>query len=97
MTNKYQVCPRCHGEGTVVNGAVSVWTQEDREENPDSFQDMLDGVYDVVCPACHGRRVMTTEEISSYDDDRDDKIADTKLYAMESGDPELYYSASEYH
>ena len=97
MPNKYEVCPRCEGAGTVVNGAVSVWTQEDRAEDPDSFQAMLDGVYDVECPACHGRRVMTAEELASYYEDRADKIADTKLYAMEGGDPELYYSASEYH
>lgn len=97
MARKYQVCPRCEGDGTVVNGAVSVWTQSDITDDPDSFQDMLNGVYDVECPACHGKRVMTAEEIETYYNERSENIADTKLYAMESGDPELYYSAAQYH
>lgn len=81
MTPKYEVCPRCEGEGTIVNPVLSVWTESDRNEDPDGFRDMLSGLYDVPCTECHGKRVVTPEDEADYAERR----ADHRTYLMESG------------
>jgi hypothetical protein len=42
---KWHVCPECQGEGEVVHPALSVWTQDDILEDPESFEEMRRGTY----------------------------------------------------
>lgn len=58
----YEVCPECRGHGQTVHRALSVWTEEDRYADPDGFEDMMQGVYDVVCGTCRGERVIDVSE-----------------------------------
>lgn len=78
---KYEVCPRCEGKGKIVHPALSVWTESDRSEDPDSFAQMLDGDYDVTCTECHGLRVVTEEDEAEYHE----RLSDTRTRLAESG------------
>lgn len=84
MDNKYQVCNRCDGEGVIVNPAVSVWTGSDIERDPDGFDDMRAGVFNVTCPQCRGKRVTTEDDTTAYREYCDD----ARMRALESGDYE---------
>lgn len=53
---KYRVCPKCDGEGVIVNPVLSVWTQDDIADDPESFEAMLEGRYDQTCNLCGGKR-----------------------------------------
>ena len=55
MSGKYEVCLRCDGEGKMVNPALSVWTGSDIDDDPEGFDNMINGMYDVVCPECKGK------------------------------------------
>jgi RecJ-like exonuclease len=88
----WKICPRCEGDGKVVHPACSVWTQEDRYNDPDGFDEMMEGAYDVTCQRCGG-----TGKVRSDGEDEDgysyaERLADAKLRGMEDGDPELYYN-----
>lgn len=52
-TSPWIICPTCRGNGkhSLALGAI---TQEDRERDwdPDSWQDYLDGAYDQPCADC---------------------------------------------
>ena len=85
MATKYRVCPLCSGEGTVVNRALSVWTGEDIANDPDGFEEMLSGTYDVACYRCDGLRVVTAQSERAYRQEREDM----RTYAMESGQYDL--------
>lgn len=55
------VCPRCRGEGSIVNPSVDghgITADEMDELGPEFMQDYLDGLYDVRCPRCTGLRVV---------------------------------------
>jgi DnaJ-class molecular chaperone len=78
---KYEVCPRCEGEGTIVHPSLSVWTESDRAEDPESFDAMMHGAYDVQCTECHGRRVVTTQDHTDFLE----RQADHRVRLMESG------------
>lgn len=67
---KYRVCGTCEGEGKMVHRAASVWTGEDRAADPDAFEDMLEGRYDVPCDECGGLRVTTEETRREFADRR---------------------------
>ena len=69
---KYEVCPQCEGEGKMVNRAVSVWTSSDRDEDPEGFEDMMNGVYDVACDMCRGKRVVSTQDLEDFAERRAD-------------------------
>lgn len=79
---KYRVCSRCDGEGKIVNPAVSVWTHQDRVDDPEGFEGMLRGDYNVTCPKCRGNRVTTRSDEEEYRHN----VEDARIYAMESGD-----------
>jgi ribosomal protein S27E len=50
-----EVCPNCHGRGTVDNlGDVTEWLRED----PDAIDDYMSGMYDVRCDECQGHNVV---------------------------------------
>jgi hypothetical protein len=80
-TSKYRVCPRCEGEGSVVNPVLSVWTESDRYDDPEGFESMLRGDYDVACPECGGKRVVTEQD----EDDYREREQDRRTRDMESG------------
>lgn len=80
---KYHLCPQCQGHGVTVHAAVSVWTESDREEDPEGFEDMLAGHYDVTCPRCRGLRVVDTareEEFTEEEDDRRTRLMESGIY-----------------
>ena len=71
MTTKYEVCPRCDGEGYVSKlGAFNRdWVEE--EYGPDAEEFMAEytkrgGAYDEFCPECKGERVVTAECVEEY-------------------------------
>jgi hypothetical protein len=55
-------CPECRGKRTIVHPDLSVWTQDDIAEDPESFEAMMQGRYDIRCPACKGEGVVDPEE-----------------------------------
>lgn len=80
---KYEVCPRCEGEGKIVHPGLSVWTESDRWEDPEGFEDMMSGRYDVTCPECHGLRVVTENQEEEYEERRRDehtRLAESGIY-----------------
>ena len=85
---KWEICPSCEGEGKVVHPACSVWTAEDRYEDPDGFESMMNGDYDVTCAECHGSGKVRAEDEEKYRE----RLEDARIRAMESGDPEMYYN-----
>ena len=78
---EWEVCPQCEGEGKMVHPALSVWTESDRAEDPESFEAMLEGRYDVVCDRCNGLRVVDAESEERYAED----VRDRHTRLMESG------------
>jgi DnaJ-class molecular chaperone len=69
--DKYSVCPECRGEGKIVHRGLSVWTESDRFEDPESFEAMMEGRYDVTCDRCNGLRVVTTESELEFNEQRE--------------------------
>ena len=63
------VCPRCSGEGKIVNPAIdgNGLSREDFDEDPDFREDYMSGLYDVVCPECNGRNVVLVVDESLSD------------------------------
>ena len=89
-TTKYSVCPRCEGEGSTVHPYVSVWTESDRAEDPEGFDDMLRGVYDVPCPECGGKRVVTAEDEADYQEREQDRRTAMYEDGIYPGSPDWY-------
>jgi len=89
---KYEVCPQCEGEGKIVNPAVSVWTRQDIDEDPENFENMRNGMFDVPCDLCHGQRVVTADDMDSFRERRE--VA--KQMAMEDRDWETISNGSYY-
>ena len=72
---RYEVCPRCEGEGKHVNPSIdgNGLTQSDFDEDPQFREDYFSGMYDVTCYECHGNRVVPEldwSNISAVDADR---------------------------
>ena len=80
-TQTFQVCDTCHGHGKVVHPSLSVWTQSDRDEDPEGFESMMEGDYDVPCPECKGLRVTSTTDHEDYLE----RERDRRTQLMESG------------
>jgi hypothetical protein len=78
---KYEVCGTCQGEGKIVHPALSVWNESDRYEDPESFENMMNGDYDQTCPECDGKRVTTKVQEKRYAE----KQQDHRTFLMESG------------
>jgi hypothetical protein len=66
IPSKNQMCDECGGNGKVDNPAFSNGiTQEDRDEmGEESFENYMDGRYDVTCPCCKGQRVIKVADVS---------------------------------
>lgn len=70
---KFEVCPRCHGEGSQVNPAIdgNGLTAEDIDEaGPEFLDDYLSGVYDVPCHQCKGERVVAVPDMERLNDEQ---------------------------
>src|SRR5215831_3561630 len=57
LPTKWQVCPRCNGNGSHVNSAIddNGLTAADFDEDPDFGESYMRGDYDVTCEECDGR------------------------------------------
>jgi hypothetical protein len=86
----YQVCPKCRGEGKIVNPYVSVWTSEDRDNDPDGFEAMMAGDYDVACPECGGKRVVTRQDEEDYAERERDRRTGLMEDGIYPGHPDYY-------
>ena len=76
----WMICPECEGEGTMVHPACSVWTQDDRAEDPDGFEAMMHGAYDIRCAHCGGSGKVKEDFQDEFD------YTDARMRAMENGD-----------
>jgi len=91
--HKWEICSRCDGEGTQVHPAFSVWTSEDRAEDPEAFEAMMAGAYDIPCKVCGGTgKVKIHEDDGTCEeyDDYQERYNDARTRAMEMGDWEAY-------
>lgn len=91
MKRKWMICPECEGEGKIVHPACSVLTGEDIAEDPESFEEMMRGTYDVTCNTCHGagKIVEPTEEEMDAERERAEMA---RTQAAENGDYEAVNS-----
>ena len=75
---RYDVCPRCRGEGSHTNPAVDghgISREEMDELGDEFFDDYMSGVYDIACEKCKGQRVVlvadeervTPEQLREYE------------------------------
>jgi len=68
---RWEVCPRCGGNGTHVNPAIDgngITREEMDELGPDFFEDYMTGVYDVTCEECGGKRVVWEIDWEQWED-----------------------------
>ena len=82
-TGPWTVCPEGRGQGSYVHPAVSVWTESDRDEDPEGFSDMLRGDYDVSCEVCEGRRVVP--DTTEFQEELAYEAEAAATYRMETG------------
>lgn len=87
---KYRVCGTCQGEGKMVHRAASVWTSEDRAADPDAFEDMLEGRYDVPCDECHGKRVVSDADERDFAERRADHFTMLREQGIGPGSPDWF-------
>ena len=57
----YEVCHSCKGTGKTC-AHLGYFTDEDINEDPDFFHDVIDGKYDKACPECEGQRLIAVVE-----------------------------------
>ncbi len=72
---KFEVCPICEGEGKYVNPNIDSQgiTEDEMEELGEDFEeDYFAGNFDVTCKCCRGARVVTVEQLESYESDLED-------------------------
>ena len=91
---KWMICPVCEGEGKTVNPAIDCngLTAEDFHEDPDFFEDYMNGTYDITCRACSGKRVVTKNRVKELAQNAEDR----ELAARENGDYEAYCGARDW-
>jgi hypothetical protein len=90
---RYKVCPVCEGEGKVAPPWVFTG-DELAEQGPEFAADYASGAYDVACRRCHGQRVVEADPAAEarFAAEEAEALDDVRVYALESGDPELYYN-----
>jgi hypothetical protein len=71
VPGKYDVCPRCHGHGSITNPSIGAITGDEweRDWSPEEREDYVRGVYDVTCPQCQGLRVVVIPDRSKLTDE----------------------------
>lgn len=57
---RWEICPDCEGEGKHVHDALSVPSEEYRDD-PDFMEDYFSGAYDVRCERCDGTGKVRTD------------------------------------
>jgi DnaJ-class molecular chaperone len=90
MSTKYRVCPSCRGEGKIVNPVLSVWTQNDRADDPEGFESMMRGDFDVACPECGGKRVVTRQDEADFREREQDRRTQLRESGIWPGSPDWY-------
>jgi hypothetical protein len=67
---KFEVCPRCEGEGKHMNPSIGevAYTREDFDADPDFEEQYFSGAYDVTCYECKGQRVVKAREAKTQDE-----------------------------
>lgn len=77
MSHKFKICPVCFGEGSVCR-IKEAFTREEAEEwygpEVDEFLEEYltrGGAYDEVCPACKGHRVLSAQQFTDWEDERE--------------------------
>src|SRR5277367_5213950 len=65
---KFEVCPRCGGEGSHTNPSIdgNGLTRQDFDEDPDFEEAYFRGDYDVRCEECKGTRVKAVPDFSRW-------------------------------
>lgn len=87
---EWMVCPECQGEGKQVNPVLSVWTEQDRLDDPESFEAMLAGRYDQVCRRCNGRTTVTVASEADWQDQERDRRTCLMESGIYPGSPDWY-------
>ena len=90
MSAKFKLCPQCRGSGMMVMRAASVWTQSDRDDDPDGFDDMMDGRYDVACDRCGGLRVVDVKRERAFADARREHFEMLREQGIGPGSPDWF-------
>lgn len=88
---KWEVCPRCQGDGTHDCWEGGMTGDEMAEQGPEFMDDYMNGVYSVACAACGGKRVIavldraraTAEQVRLHDRDEQDRADDEAVRRME--------------
>lgn len=67
VPSKYEVCPRCGGEGHHSNPSIdgNGFSDEIRDDDPEFYEDYMAGRYDVRCTVCNGERVVSVPDTSA--------------------------------
>lgn len=67
MPAHYDVCGRCEGTGKHSNPALDSngFSDEIRADDPEFYEDYMDGKYDITCTECHGKRVVPVVDVSA--------------------------------
>jgi len=65
---KFELCPRCRGEGSHVNPSIdgNGLTADDFAEDPDFAESYMAGDYDVRCEECQGERVIAVPDLARW-------------------------------
>lgn len=74
---RFEVCPRCAGEGSHVNPSIdgNGLSAEDFADDPDFAEDYMSGVYDVICEQCSGSRVIAVVDPAKLSPDQQAEYA----------------------
>lgn len=65
---KFQVCPICEGEGRRSPETFRGLLDEDTVQDEEFMKNFMAGHYDVTCECCGGKRVVTKEELQTFQD-----------------------------
>jgi len=66
----WEDCHFCYGSGSTLAGGLSgaVFTAEDRYDDPDFFEDLARGVYNVPCKDCNGSGAAKVYDFEKIDE-----------------------------
>lgn len=65
LPTKWEICPTCRGKGT-SSAYLGAFTGDDMREDPEFFEDYMNGNYDRSCDECDGTgkiEVIDTEKL----------------------------------
>jgi len=84
----WEDCSFCDGTGKTLRGGLAgaVFTAEDINEDPEFFEDMANGAFDVPCDKCKGSGAM-----KAYDLDEIDVHIRVRIYERDREEAEMAY------